>query len=168
MSRRLPVRDGSIRGRGHFPCVPGIRAVPASTNGDTVVPALDGYRRRRVVLVARRGAHRSPRVTASPISWEGQGPIVWVSHDRGSRSRQHHFEGSFASAGGFELRSPVATKAAPDDDGVSRFSGRYEYRQYFWRDLWTDGFDLGIGVEGSGEHLSFDRHFAPDILLERA
>lgn len=29
------------------------------------------------------------------------------------------------------------------------------------------GFDVGIGVEGSGEHLSFDRHFAPDILLER-
>jgi hypothetical protein len=24
-----------------------------------------------------------------------------------------------------------------------------------------------IGVDGSGEHLSFDRHFSPDILLER-
>ena len=31
-----------------------------------------------------------------------------------------------------------------------------------------DGFDVGIGVEGSGEHLSFDRHFAPDIQLERS
>jgi hypothetical protein len=47
-------------------------------------------------------------------------------------------------------------------------SGRYEYRRYPWRDLWTDGFDVGIGVEGSGEHLSFDRHFAPDIDLERS
>src|SRR4029450_810643 len=96
--------------------------------------------------VARTG----PPVWASPISWDGQGPIVWVSHDRGSRARLHHFEGSFASAGGFELRSPVATRAAPDDDGVSRFSARYEYRRYRWRDLWLNGFDLGIGVEGSG------------------
>jgi hypothetical protein len=107
-------------------------------------------------------------VAGSPISWEGQGPIVWVAHDRGSRSRLHHFEGSFASAGGFELRSPVRTTAAPDDDGVSRWSGRYEYRRYPWRDLWTRGFDLGIGVEGSGEHMSFDRHFEPDIDLERS
>ena len=113
--------------------------------------------------VARTG----PPVVASPISWEGQGPILWVAHDRGSRSRLHHFEGSFASAGGFELRSPVRTEPAPDGDGVSRLSGRYEYRQYRWRDLWTDGFDVGIGVEGSGEHLSFDQNYAPDILLER-
>jgi len=35
--------------------------------------------------VARTG----PPVWASPISWDGQGPIVWVSHDRGSRSRLH-------------------------------------------------------------------------------
>ena len=77
------------------------------------------------------------------------------------------FEGSFASTGSFELRSPVGVRAAPNDDGVSRLSGRYEYRRYPWRDLWTDGFDLGIGVEGSGERLSFDRHFEPDIELER-
>ena len=114
--------------------------------------------------VARTG----PPVWASPISGEGQGPIIWVAHDRGSRARLHHFEGSFASAGGFELRSPVATRAAPDDDSVSRLSGRYEYRRYRWRDLWMDGFDLGFGVEGSGEHLSFDKHFTPDIQLERS
>lgn len=113
--------------------------------------------------VARTG----PPVVASPISWEGQGPIVWISHDRGSRARLHHFEGSFASAGNFELRSPIRTEPAPDGDGVSRLSGRCEYRQYRWRDLWTDGFDVGIGVEGSGEHLSFDQNYAPDILLER-
>ena len=114
--------------------------------------------------VARTG----PPVDGSPVSWDGQGPLIWVSHDRGTRSRLHHFEGSFASASGFELRSPVAAIAAPSDDGVSRISGRYEYRRYPWRDLWTNGFDLGIGVEGSGEHLSFDRYFAPDIQLERS
>ncbi len=28
------------------------------------------------------------------------------------------------------------------------------------------GFDVGIGVEGSGEYLSFDRHFEPAIELQ--
>jgi hypothetical protein len=112
--------------------------------------------------VARTG----PPVLASPISWDGQGPAVYGSYDRGRRSRQHHFEAAFASAGGFELRSPVGTTAAPEDDGASRFGGKYEYRRYPWRDLWMTGFDVGIGVEGSGEHLSFDHHYEPDIELQ--
>ena len=113
--------------------------------------------------VARTG----PPVDGSPVSWEGQGPIVYVSHDRGSRARWHHFEGSVTAAGGFELRSPVRATAAPGDDGASRISGRYEYRRYPWRDLWTAGFDVGAGVEASGERLSFDRNFEPDIELHR-
>lgn len=94
--------------------------------------------------------------------------MIYVAHDRGGRSRLHHFEGAFASAGGFVLRSPVRTTAAPDDDGVSRLSGRYEYRRYPWRDLWLTGFDFGIGVDASGEHFSFDRHFEPGIDLKRS
>jgi hypothetical protein len=113
--------------------------------------------------VARTG----PPAGASPISWDGQGPVVHVAHDRGARSRLHHFEAAFASAGGFELRSPVRTTTAPGDDGVWRLSGRYEYRRYPWRDLLIDGFDAGIGVEASGDHFSFERHLAPDIDLER-
>jgi hypothetical protein len=60
---------------------------------------------------------------------------VYVAHDRGGRSRLQHFEGTFTVAGSFELRSPVQTTAAPSDDGASRLSGRYEYRQYTWLDL---------------------------------
>jgi hypothetical protein len=90
-----------------------------------------------------------------------------VSYGRGSRSRLHHFEGSFTATGGFELHSPVRTLAASADDAASRVGGRYEYRRYPWRDLWTAGFDVGIGVEGSGEHLSFVRHFEPGIELQR-
>jgi hypothetical protein len=113
--------------------------------------------------VARTG----PPVDASPVSWEGQGPVVYVSHDRGSRARLHHFEVAFTATSGFELRSPVRTTPAPDEDGVSRWGGRYEYRRYRWRDLWTKGFDLGVGVEGSAERLSLERHFEPDIELRR-
>jgi hypothetical protein len=114
--------------------------------------------------VARTG----PPVGASPLSWDGAGPILYIAHERGSRSRLHHFEGTFTSTGGFELRSPVRTTPAPGDDAASRFGGRYEYRRYPWRDLWTTGFDVGIGVEGSGEHHSTDRHFEPGILLTRS
>jgi hypothetical protein len=114
--------------------------------------------------VARSG----PPVDGSPVSWDGQGPVVYVAHNRGGRSRLHHFEAAFASVGGFVLRSPVRTTPAPDDDGVSRLTGRYEYRRYPWRDLWTTGLDVGIGVDASGEHFSFERHFDPGISLERS
>jgi hypothetical protein len=113
--------------------------------------------------VARSG----PPVEASPVSWEGSGPVVFVAHDRGTRSRLHHFEGAFASAGGAELRSPVRAVAVPDDS-ASRLTGRYEYRRYPWRDLWTQGLDVGFGVAGSGERLIFDRHFDPSIELRRS
>jgi hypothetical protein len=64
------------------------------------------------------------------------------------------------------LRSPVRTAKAPEQDGAWRAGGRYEYRRYPWRDLWMTGFDVGIGVEGSGEHLSFQRHFEPAFELQ--
>lgn len=112
--------------------------------------------------VARFG----PPVVASPISWEGQGPAVYASYDRGRRSRRHHFEAAFASAGRFELHSPVRTATAHGDDGAWRAGGKYEYRRYFWRDLGMTGFDVGIGVEGLGEHLSFTRHHEPAFELQ--
>jgi len=111
-------------------------------------------------------AATGPPVDASPISWNGQGPVVYVAYDRGGLRRLHHFEGSYASAGGFELQSPVRSIAAPGGDSAFRLIGRYEYRRYPFRDLWITGFDVGIGVEGSGESLSFVRHFDPGIELQ--
>lgn len=112
--------------------------------------------------VARMG----PPVVASPISWRGQGPALYASYDRGRRSRQHHLEAAFASTGRFELHSPVRTAAAPGDDGAWRAGGKYEYRRYFWRDRRMTGFDVGFGVEGLGEHLSFTRHHEPAYELQ--
>ena len=112
--------------------------------------------------VARSG----PPVEASPVSWEGSGPIFLIAHDRGGRARLHHYEASFTTAGNFELRSPVQSRAA-GGDGASRLSGGYEYRRYPWRDLWITGFDVGVGGAASAERLLFDRHFAPGIELQR-
>ena len=108
-----------------------------------------------------------PPVDGSPVAWEGQGPVVYVSYDRGRPGRLHHIEGSFARASGFDLRSPVRTVAAPPSDAASRSSGRYEYRRYPFRDLGMSGFDLGIGIEGNADRVSFVRHFEPALELHR-
>ena len=110
-------------------------------------------------------ASSRPAVDGSPITWEGAGPAVTVSYERGGPRRLHRFEGSFVSSGGFSLASPVRTTPAPSDDRATRWGGRYEYRRYRFRDLGLAGFDLGFGVEAGGEHLAFERHFAPDIAL---
>ena len=110
-------------------------------------------------------ASTSPAVDGSPITWEGAGPAVAVVYERGASGRLHHFEGSIVSSGGFSLASPVRNTAAPSDDRAMRAGGRYEYRRYPFLDLWLAGFDLGFGVEADGEHVTFERHFAPDIAL---
>lgn len=110
-------------------------------------------------------ARPGPPVDASPIAWEGEGPAVVGTYDRGRPGRLHHFEGSFASAGGFSLQTPVRSFPGPADDSAMRIGARYEYRRYPFRDLWMSGFDLGVGIEGSGDYLSFARHFQPAIEL---
>jgi len=115
----------------------------------------------------RDAAQMGPPIDGSPVSWDGSGPIVYIAHDRGRRSRLHHFEGTFTVSGGFELRSPVRSTTALEDDGASRVSGRYEYHRYPWRDLWISGFDVGFGVEGAGDQMAFHRRFAADISLDR-
>jgi hypothetical protein len=137
-------------------------ASPAETSRPpqwTVAAGFESFWWRDVAMIG-------PPVTASPIAWKGEGPAVHVSYERGRRSRLHHFEGTFSSAGGFDLRSPVLTTVAPAGDGAWRMGTNYEYRRYFWRDLWMTGFDAGIGVQGGGEHLSFTHHYDPDITLE--
>lgn len=105
-------------------------------------------------------------VDASPIAWEGEGPAVVATYDRGRTDRLHHFEGSFASAGSFSLETPVRSLPRPSDDSAMRAGARYEYRRYPFRDLWFSGFDLGFGIEGSSDHLSLTRHFQPAIELD--
>lgn len=104
-------------------------------------------------------------VDGSPISWEGSGPGFAIVHDRGTPGRLHRFEGWFATMGSFALESPVRSLPAPSADSASRIAGRYEYRRYPFRDLWWQGFDVGIGIEGDVEHLSLSRHFDPGIEL---
>ena len=163
-TRTNRVYSGFFAALGFFVATSAL-AQPVPSPGETSWPAQWTVAAGVESLWWRDVARMGPPVVASPIAWEGQGPAAYVSYDRGRRSRQHHFEGAFASAGGFELRSPVRTTRAPEDDRAWRLGGKYEYRRYPWRDLWMTGVDVGIGVEGSAEHLSFDRHYEPDIAL---
>jgi len=134
---------------------------PPATSPEWSVAA--GYESLWFRDVARTG----PPVDGSPIAWEGGGPAIVVSHDRGRPYRLHHFEGFFSAGGGFSLETPVRSIPAPSNDGAHRFGARYEYRRYPFRDLWLTGFDIGFGIEGDGERFVFSRHFQPDIEFDR-
>ena len=156
MRRRARVFHRRVRPRTTRPVSRGVIAASA----------VDSRRRGRVAVVARRSRDRP---ACSGIAYllgrSGTGGAK-VSYDRGRRSRLHHFEGAFASAGGVELRSPVRTTAGPEDDGAWRVGGRYQIPPLSLAGFWMTGFDVGIGVEGSGEHLSFDCHYEPAIELQ--
>jgi len=134
---------------------------PASPPAWSVVAGYESFWLRDI-------AKAGPPVDASPIAWEGGGPAVVVSYDRGRPGRLHHFEGLFAGAGGFSLETPVRSIPGPADDSEKRFGGRYEYRRYPFRDIWLTGFDIGFGIEGSGDRLILARHFQPSIDLDTA
>ena len=158
-------RAGKLAFAGIFIAAGGRPARPTS-NGDSVASTVDGDRRRRIALVARRGPDRPAggRV-AGLLGRRGPNRLRLARPRRtvaaASLRRVVHRRRRLRAA----LARPGDSGAA--DDSASRLSGRYEYRRYRWRDLWTSGFDVGVGVEGSGEHLTFDRHFEPDIEVRR-
>lgn len=119
-------------------------------------------------LWLRDVARTTRPVDASPVSWEGDGPAIAARYDRANPKRLHRFEFSFSSTGHFVYDAVVRTIPRSPDDHATRVGGRYEYRRYPFRDLWIDGLDIGIGVQGLGEHLSLARHFDPSIEIDRS
>jgi hypothetical protein len=95
---------------------------------------------------------------ASPISWRGEGPAISGRYHIAGRRSAHLFDLGFASARDFAYIAPTRTVDAMAGDSASRFDGRYEYRRYFWRDVGADGFDIAIGAQGIGSHVSLNRH----------
>ena len=112
-------------------------------------------------------SRNTPRADASPVSWKGDGPAIAGHYDRANPKRLHRFAFSFSSAGDFVYDAIVRTIPRSPDDRVVSVGGRYEYRRYPFRDLWIDGLDVGIGVQGLGDHASFTRHLDPSIEIDR-
>lgn len=99
-------------------------------------------------------ARSGPPVDASPVSWEGSGPVVVIGYDRTSPGRRHGFEVSFANASGFEYRSPLVSSSAASGDSASRVGWRYEYDRRILSRHVPALVAATIGVRGSGEFRS--------------
>lgn len=95
---------------------------------------------------------------ASPISWNGEGPVVSGQYRISGRRSAHLVDVSFASASNFAYVAPTRTVDAMAGDSASRLDARYEYRRYLWRDVGADGFDIALGAQGIGSRVSLDRH----------
>jgi hypothetical protein len=115
---------------------------------------------------ARRDVARTSRpVDASPVAWKGDGPSLLLRYDRRNPRRLHRFEIIGASAGDFVDDAVVRTTSRSQNDGATRVDGRYEYRWYPFRNLWIDGLDLGLGVQGIGAYASSTQHMDPSITI---
>lgn len=98
-----------------------------------------------------------PPADASPVAWEGAGPSFAATYTREGVRRFHRFNADLAHASSFDYAGPVSSTPAPGGDHLLRVEGRYEYRRYVLDDLFTRGFDVGVGVQGIGRRLSFTR-----------
>ena len=97
---------------------------------------------------------------ASPIAWRGTGPVVTGRYEFTRPRSAHLADVSVSRSGDFAYAAPTRSTAANDNDFAYRMEGRYEYRRYLWRDLGIDGFDIGVGAQGAGARVGFDRHIA--------
>jgi hypothetical protein len=115
-----------------------------------------------------RDVSRTTRpVDASPVTWQGDGPAFEVAHDRSTASRLHRLRVNFSWTRGFEFSTPVGTIQRSAGEKSTSLAGRYEYRRYPFRNLWADGFDLGIGAEGGTVMGAITRLFDPAIELRQ-
>lgn len=108
-----------------------------------------------------------PPVDASPIAWQGSGPMFTVARTRTAGPRVHRFEFVLADTGDFSYLSKQREFAADPEDGAFHLEGRYEYH----RDVLTRHVPAwlrpSIAVRGSGAWLSITHHVPPanDISL---
>lgn len=106
-----------------------------------------------------------PPVDASPVRWQGSGPILTVDYDRARPLRLHRFELTVSSSGGFEYDTGRGTVPRPEADGASFLEGQYDYRRYLAKELGLSGLHAGVGVRGAGERRSLQRHYGGDVTL---
>lgn len=102
-------------------------------------------------------------VDASPVAWQGNGPVFVVqrARQRGPRSHRIQFEG--ALVGDFAYRSPTRVVGLSADDRYRSLEGRYEYRRSFFTDRIMRGLDIDVGVQAIGSMATFT-HGVPSNL----
>jgi hypothetical protein len=104
-----------------------------------------GYESAWIRDVARSG----PPADASPVTREGHGPSLDVQRDWTSLRRLHRVHVTAGWAGSIVYSTPTQTIGRPPGEKGFLLEGGYEYRRYPFRDLGLDGFDLGVGIDGT-------------------
>jgi hypothetical protein len=66
-------------------------------------------------------------------------------------------------AGGIAYRTPTQSVIPQPGENGFHVDGGYEYRRYLFRDLWADGLDVGMGVEGLASVRRATFAFDPSI-----
>jgi hypothetical protein len=119
-------------------------------------------------LSLRDIARTTRPVTASPVAWQGSGPVFRgrLSWENPRRLHQIDFGGSLS--GGFEYVDPLRSRETPEGDRARYFDARYEYRRYTFRDLLLRGLDVGFGVEALAARTSFSRRIVPSTDIREA
>jgi hypothetical protein len=110
-------------------------------------------------------ARSKPPVDASPVEWEGSGPIVTVDYDRARPLRLHRFEVTASTSGSFFYQTGIGTTPASSDDHASFFEGQYDYRRYLARELGVAGLHAGVGVRGGGERRRLEHHYSGGVTV---
>ena len=137
---------------------PPAAAPPVATEGQHGWSLQIGYESFTMRDISRNG--RPP--DASPIAWKGEGPAVISRYAIHRPKSTHQIEAGFRQARSFTYEAPTQSFDAPGDR-ASQLAARYEYRRYIWRDLGLDGFDLGLGAQGTGIRQVIDRHITASL-----
>ena len=149
-----------------------VLALVVEAAAQTAVPATDTPLATRSDWGASGGyttfAFRDIAITSrpmdgSPTTLEGGGPALGGRYERSSRGRRHRFDVTLARAAGLEYVTTVDRIAVPAGDSAVRLEGTYDYRAYPARDVFTSGFDVGIGLQSGLVWRSSSRHYAPAI-----
>jgi hypothetical protein len=132
-------------------------AAPASAQSVTSWTATSGIEQFALTDIVRG----KPPVDASPVAWQGSGPMFSIARTRRSGPRLHRLEFVLADTNDFSYRSQQREFAADPEDSALHLEGRYEYH----RDVLTRHVPAwlrtSIGVRGSGTWLSMTQHVPP-------
>jgi len=106
-------------------------------------------------------ARGKPPVDASPLAWEGAGPMFSVARTRSSGPRWRRIEFVFADTSDFTYRSKLRELAADPEDGAVHLEGHYEYHRGVFASRLPAWLQTTIGVRGAGAWLSIAHHLPP-------
>ena len=136
----------------------------STTSADATWSVAAGYE----TWALRDIARSTLPMDGSPVSLTGSGPAFALRYERARRRRLHRLDLSLAYAGGFAFDTPANRIRLSSSDRIIRIDGRYDYSRFPFIDVFIDGFDLGIGIQGNVARRSLSRELPGAVALSQA